>query len=84
LGASHLQGMRASARSGTLHTMATPALIGIHHVTAIASSPQRNLNRHTQVLGPRLVTLTIHLAGDRGVFEPTLPALTLPAQRAGA
>ena len=33
---------------------------GIHHVTAIASSPQRNLDFYTQVLGLRLVKLTVN------------------------
>ena len=33
---------------------------GIHHVTAIASDPQRNLEFYTQVLGLRLVKLTVN------------------------
>jgi glyoxalase family protein len=33
---------------------------GIHHVTAIASNPQRNLDFYTQVLGLRLVKLTVN------------------------
>ncbi|MBD3630071.1 ring-cleaving dioxygenase [Cyclobacterium sp.] len=33
---------------------------GIHHVTAIASDPQRNVNFYTQVLGLRLVKKTIN------------------------
>ncbi len=31
---------------------------GIHHVTAIASDPQRNLDYYTEVLGLRLVKRT--------------------------
>jgi glyoxalase family protein len=33
---------------------------GIHHITAIAGDPQRNLDFYTQVLGLRLVKLTIN------------------------
>src|SRR5438445_9129647 len=33
---------------------------GIHHVTAIASDPQRNLDFYTQVLGLRLVKRTVN------------------------
>jgi glyoxalase family protein len=33
---------------------------GIHHVTAIASDPQRNLDFYTKVLGLRLVKLTVN------------------------
>lgn len=33
---------------------------GIHHITAIASSPQRNLDFYTQALGLRLVKLTVN------------------------
>jgi glyoxalase family protein len=33
---------------------------GIHHVTAIAADPQRNLDFYTQVLGLRLVKLTVN------------------------
>jgi glyoxalase family protein len=33
---------------------------GIHHVTAIASDPQRNLDFYTHVLGLRLVKLTVN------------------------
>jgi glyoxalase family protein len=33
---------------------------GIHHVTAIASDPQRNLDFYTRILGLRLVKLTVN------------------------
>src|SRR5918912_4258924 len=33
---------------------------GIHHVTAIASDPQKNIDFYTQVLGLRLVKLTVN------------------------
>jgi predicted enzyme related to lactoylglutathione lyase len=32
---------------------------GIHHVTAIASDPQRNLDFYTEVLGMRLAKRTV-------------------------
>jgi len=35
-------------------------VLGIHHVTAIASSPQKNIDFYTQILGLRLVKLTIN------------------------
>jgi glyoxalase family protein len=35
-------------------------LLGIHHVTAIAGDPQRNLDFYTQVLGLRLVKMTVN------------------------
>ncbi len=35
-------------------------ITGIHHITAIASDPQRNLDFYTQVLGLRLVKLTVN------------------------
>jgi glyoxalase family protein len=33
---------------------------GIHHVTAIASDPQRNVDFYTNVLGLRLVKVTVN------------------------
>ena len=41
---------------------------GIHHVTAIASDPQRNLDFFTQVLGLRLVKLTVNF-DDPGTYH---------------
>jgi catechol 2,3-dioxygenase-like lactoylglutathione lyase family enzyme len=35
--------------------MRTP-IVGLHHVTVIASDPQRNLDFYTQVLGLRFVS----------------------------
>lgn len=35
-------------------------ILGIHHVTAIASDPQKNINFYTQILGLRLVKLTVN------------------------
>lgn len=41
---------------------------GIHHVTAIASEPQRNLDFYTQVLGMRLVKRTVNF-DDPGTYH---------------
>jgi hypothetical protein len=35
-------------------------ILGIHHVTAIASDPQKNIDLYTQILGLRLVKLTVN------------------------
>ena len=39
--------------------MTTPSIPGIHHITAIAGDPQRNLDFYTTVLGLRLVKLQL-------------------------
>ncbi len=41
---------------------------GIHHITAIASDPQRNLDFYTGVLGLRLVKLTVNF-DDPGTYH---------------
>lgn len=41
---------------------------GIHHVTAIASDPQRNVDFYTRVLGLRLVKLTVNF-DDPGTYH---------------
>ncbi len=41
---------------------------GIHHITAIASDPQRNLDFYAQVLGLRLVKLTVNF-DDPGTYH---------------
>lgn len=46
----------------------TKTIPGIHHVTAIASDPQRNLDFYTQVLGLRLVKLTVNF-DDPGTYH---------------
>ena len=43
-------------------------LPGIHHVTALASDPQRNLDFYTGVLGLRLVKLTVNF-DDPGTYH---------------
>src|SRR5215216_6582002 len=40
--------------------MTTRTITGIHHITAIAGDPQRNLDFYTTVLGLRLVKLTVN------------------------
>ena len=45
-----------------------PALTGIHHITAIAADPQRNLDFYTDVLGLRLVKLTVNF-DDPGTYH---------------
>ena len=48
--------------------MTTPIISGIHHITAIASDPQRNLDFYTRVLGLRLVKLTVNF-DDPGTYH---------------
>ncbi len=38
----------------------TPAILGIHHVTAITSNAQKNIDFYTGVLGLRLVKITVN------------------------
>ena len=47
--------------------MRTP-IHGIHHITAIASDPQRNLDFYTNVLGLRLIKLTVNF-DDPGTYH---------------
>jgi glyoxalase family protein len=44
------------------------AIVGLHHVTAIAFDPQRNLDFYTHVLGLRLVKRTINF-DDPGTYH---------------
>ena len=48
--------------------MSTIAPHGLHHVTAIASDPQRNVDFYTEVLGLRLVKTTVNF-DDPGTFH---------------
>ena len=45
-----------------------PPILGIHHVTAIASDPQRNVDFYTEVLGLRLVKRTVNF-DDPGTYH---------------
>ena len=53
-------------------TFAKPAvlapIVGIHHVTAVASDPQRNMDFYTQVLGLRFIKLTVNF-DDPGTYH---------------
>src|SRR5580693_3681538 len=46
----------------------TKPIVGLHHVTAIASDPQRNLDFYTEVLGLRLVKRTVNF-DDPGSYH---------------
>lgn len=48
--------------------MPTKPILGLHHVTAIASDPQRNLDFYTQVLGLRFVKKTVNF-DDPGTYH---------------
>jgi glyoxalase family protein len=48
--------------------MTTRLILGIHHITAIAGDPQRNLDFYTRVLGLRLVKLTVNF-DDPGTYH---------------
>jgi glyoxalase family protein len=43
-----------------MSNQAAPTVTGLHHVTAIAGDPQRNLDFYTAVLGMRLVKRTVN------------------------
>ncbi len=47
--------------------MTTP-IVGLHHVTAIASDPQRNLDFYTDVLGLRFIKRTVNF-DDPGTYH---------------
>lgn len=53
--------------SGRTETMPEP-IVGLHHVTAIASKPQQNLDFYTEVLGLRLVKRTVNF-DDPGTYH---------------
>ena len=48
--------------------MALTPIVGLHHVTAIASDPQRNLDFYTRVLGQRFVKKTVNF-DDPGTYH---------------
>jgi glyoxalase family protein len=52
--------MAAGARDLGMPSSPPPALRGLHHVTAITASAQRNLDFYTRVLGLRLVKQTVN------------------------
>jgi len=48
--------------------VAADGISGIHHITAISSDPQRTLDFYTQVIGLRLVKLTVNF-DDPGTYH---------------
>src|SRR6188508_971960 len=46
----------------------TQVISGIHHITAIASDPQANVDFYTEILGLRLVKLTVNF-DDPGSYH---------------
>ncbi len=50
------------------NTPGISGILGIHHITAIASDPQRNLDFYTRMLGLRLVKLTVNF-DDPGTYH---------------
>jgi glyoxalase family protein len=48
--------------------MSTQSVKGVHHITAIAADPQRNLDFYTEVMGMRLVKLTVNF-DDPGTYH---------------
>lgn len=89
--------MRRSSDCGNAGGVTTIAPHGLHHVTAIAGDPQRNVDFYTRVLGLRLVKRTVnfdapdtyHLYyGDAAGLPATLltffPWRDVPAGRQGA
>ena len=49
-------------------SMPKQPIVGLHHVTAIASDPQRNLDFYTEVLGLRFVKRTVNF-DDPGTYH---------------
>jgi glyoxalase family protein len=52
--------MNLSVRRGSCYLLATVKLLGIHHITAIATDPQPNLDFYAGVLGLRFVKRTVN------------------------
>ena len=59
---------RTVASQTTSTAPATPAVRGLHHVTAITGDAQRNVDFYTQTLGLRLVKVTINY-DDPGTYH---------------
>jgi glyoxalase family protein len=51
-----------------IQVMAPQTITGIHHITAIAGDPQQNLDFYTEILGLRLVKLTVNF-DDPGTYH---------------
>jgi glyoxalase family protein len=55
-----LQGIAKKINNTEHKNSSQEDILGIHHVTAIASDPQKNIDFYTQILGLRLVKLTVN------------------------
>lgn len=51
-----------------VNSMPAKPIVGLHHITAFVSNPQRNLNFYTEVLGQRFVKRTINF-DDPGTYH---------------
>ena len=47
----------------------TQSIPGIHHITAMASDPQQNIEFYVNVLGQRLVKTTVNFDDPGTVFD---------------
>lgn len=54
--------------AGVIATTATSAILGLHHITLVASSAQRTADFYTRVLGLRLVKTTVNF-DDPGSYH---------------
>ena len=59
---------RREYRNLSLHLASPMNITGLHHVTAIASNPQRNLDFYAELLGLRLVKRTVNF-DDPGSYH---------------
>jgi len=57
-----------TSMSETRNEIQNAPIVGLHHVTAIASDPQQNLDFYTEVLGLRLVKRTVNF-DDPGTYH---------------
>jgi glyoxalase family protein len=56
------------SRDGSTNHPVSPGLLGIHHITAIAGDPQRNVEFYVGILGLRLVKQTVNY-DDPGTYH---------------
>ncbi len=59
---------RDRRHEGSMATPASAALLGIHHITAIAGDPQQNVEFYAGILGLRLVKQTVNY-DDPGTYH---------------
>ncbi|MCB0129198.1 MAG: VOC family protein, partial [Caldilineaceae bacterium] len=63
---SQVERRRFHVQSRTESTM--QAIQGIHHITAMASDPQRNVNFYVNILGQRFIKKTVNF-DDPGTYH---------------